>query len=413
MTQKVVRRQAKMMVFAVIAVSGALIAFQNCAPGFSAITVSGASADSQGLTGSSPVPTPGTGSSTGTSGNNPSFLFVGAPNKIATFKIDRQTSAVSRLADTPLTGRTPGWFVYDPARSRVFVSDAYGTLLTSLAMNSTSGELVVESTSAIIANVIHFSLYPAANGYQMYAASYDKSLAASYTLTAEQPLATEAGRVSFPLGTDSHSITSDRARGLIFLANKDEGMIRIYTDSGGGMVAAGTVPTAVPRIIMYDPVFNHIYLSTQSSSGNSAVSIYDVVQVAGGYSLSLLASMPIGTSGSDLKIDHSHGFVAATVREPGKEGIWLFPINKTGLFDASRKNTFIPVLQTEARSLQISNDGRYYVVSCDNAVNTAADTLIYEISYNADSSFLSYKLISQQLVGPTDVLANLWVDTSP
>ena len=53
------------------------------------------------------------------------------------------------------------------------------------------------------------------------------------------------------------------------------------------------------------------------------------------------------------------------------------------------------------------------MVSCNNAVNTAADTLIYELTYNADSSFLSYKMISQQLVGPTDVLANLWVDTAP
>ncbi len=114
---------------------------------------------------------------------------------------------------------------------------------------------------------------------------------------------------------------------------------------------------------------------------------------------------------SDLKIDHNHNhnFLGTTVRKAGKEGLRLLPLSPAGLFDPARQPTFLDMKGIEARSLQISGDGKYDVVTCNSAQNRE-DLFIYKLEYSEKSEITFSKLIHVVDAGAGGYASNFLLD---
>ncbi|MEK6554673.1 MAG: beta-propeller fold lactonase family protein, partial [Bdellovibrionota bacterium] len=242
---------------------------------------------------------------------------------------------------------------------------------------------------------VHIQALRNNSDFSILAASYNQGQYASYKVDFLGEAATEQQVFTYASGAHSHSSSFDKGRNLVFVANKDEHRIVIYSrDIDGQLTHVGATLVGDPRMVVYDEIFDKVYLTTEANTGHSSVVIYNIQENAGVYSLIEAQAFEMGLRGSDLKIDHKHGYVAATVREAGKEGIWALPVTSAGLFDMARMNKFIPVASKEARSLAITTDGQYYVVTCNSGQNTS-DLLIYKISYDSSTNISASDLIQE------------------
>lgn len=315
------------------------------------------------------------------------LIYLGGEGFIQGFILDLTTDELQALSRVPLEGRSPGWFAFDKTTSSIFVADERGSHLSVFTLDRRTGSLNPKHDFEFLPRTVHISLGrrkdrtaagPPDAYLDIYAASYELGKFARYELTSNGTLK-EKRTFNFSSGAHTHSSAVDGKQGLVFVANKDEDRIVIYR-SEPELMKIGEINTFDPRLLMFDSVTSLLYSVSEADEGESEVKIFAVrnedceVRELGCFKMSL--------RGSGLATDHVHGHVAASVREHGKEGVWLLPITKDGRFDINRKRVFIPVAGEEARSLDLANSGRHIVVTCNSASNEN-DLYIYKVDYES------------------------------
>lgn len=417
------------IVIAILAsVSVAVVAFQNCAGGFapnpSLGRVAGLSSTdpndgaplgppaTSGPNGpgapvaTPPGTTPGGSTPPGSTATPPalkpvvaSYLYVGGQGRIRSYKIDHSNDAMTVVADTTISGQTPGWFDFDPQANRLFVANASGNgLLTSYSFTPGTGALGFERTTPFIAGAVHLTINRGAQSYFAIGASYNGANWAKWELPLDVSRSTRVAEFGYSRDAKSHSSSYDQSRQLSFVANLGENRIVVYRDQNGVPVEVGEIQVDSPRIVLYDEIYDKLYIASETYTTAGYAYVYGIRANGNSFTFPQLASWPTALRGADLKIDRVHNVVGTTVREANKEGLWLFPVGANGLPDSTRQNRFVPIAQKEARSLAISADGRYYVVTMNNGDNEA-DVLVYKVSYGAGTAITNVQLIHEVNVG--------------
>jgi 6-phosphogluconolactonase (cycloisomerase 2 family) len=420
-------------VSAFVALMSMLVFFQNCAGGFEPSLKDGAlAASGTGGTTAEPTPSPGDVLTTPTPiatatplGATPtpspatptpvvaikrSFVYMGGSGRIPIYEINHETDTVTARTAAAIDGQTPGWFAYDSRSQRLLTADSGGARLNTFVVGS-DGHLTLEKAFNFLSSVVHLTAYKSGDLLTVLAANYDGSQFGKYDLSGDLMSIQEKKVFSYANGSHSHSTSYDSKRGLIFVANKDEGRIHIYRDVvGGAPVELKSFVLPDVRIVLYDAVFDRVYVTTEAYSGSSYVKIYDVSATDTSADLIEVDSHAMGLRGADLKVDHSHNYVGASVREAGKEGIWILPVTAAGRFDTIRTKIFLPITgSAEARSLQITGNGRYYILTCNNQANDA-DLFIFKIEYDASGAITTKALLQQINAGASEFPSNFVLD---
>lgn len=401
-------------VFAICGSVLLMLSFQNCSNGFSPAQFvienstkgSGTDVTPTPSDESTPTPTPTATPTPTPSQEKVSYVYVGATSKIKSFRLNHETDAVVELPEIALSGQSPGWFAFDAAASRVFVADAQGGNLNSFAFDVNSGALALENTVPFLKGSVHLSLQKTATGYFAQGASYGDAKFARYEISADGSASSAKNIMDYSAGAKSHSSSFDADRKLVFVSNLGQGRVVVYKDNDGDLSLLTSISVVNPRIVHYDPTFDKLYIITEAYSGNSFVKIYSISNSQqNGYDFTEVASHTMALSGGDLKIDHTNGYIGATVREEGKQGVWVLPVTSAGLFDSAREKVFIPMEEFAPRSLQISSDGRYYVVACDSSKNTN-DLVIFKMSYDSASKLMTSAVLKKIDLGTGSFLSN-------
>lgn len=403
--------------FAILGSVLLMLSFQNCSSGFqsaqfaldnatkgSGTDVTPTPADESTPT---PIPTPATPTPSPIPADSKiSYLFVGATSKIKSFQLKHETDEVMELPDISLAGQSPGWFAYDPIASRVFVADAQGGNLNSFAFDIASGALQLENTIPFLKGAVHLHLERTTTGYLAQGASYGDAKFARYDVSLDGSASVAKNIMDYSPGAKTHSSSADSRRGLVFVSNLGEGRVVVYKDASSELSFLTTIPIVNPRIVYYDESYDKLFVVTEAYSGNSFVKVYAIsANQQNGYDFTEIASHAMAISGGDFKIDHKNGYVGATVREEGKQGLWVLPVNSAGVFDTSREKVFIAMEERAPRSLQISKDGRYYVIACDSPKNTN-DLVIYKMTYDSASKLSGHAVVKKIDLGTGSFLSN-------
>lgn len=353
-----------------------LLAFQNCGPAFE--TSAGVFTSEGRLVTDSPVLAPVI---------EKSFIYAGTAGRIHAYSLDHSTDALTSLGETPTPGRTPGWFTFDAESKKVFACDASGGNLDVMA-HETSGALTIEQTLPFLGSSVHLSMSKTNTGYQFYGSSYNAGEFAGYSVDLFTAASSLTSSFTYSATAHTHSSSVDERRNLVFVANKDEERVVVYSRAGAQLTYLKEIPVGDPRIVLYDEKYDLLYVTTEANTGASEVKIYSIVSSGTDYLFGEVGNFSMGLRGSDLKLDHSHGYLVTTVRELGAEGLWALPLTTTGTFDSGRPSVFVPIAELEPRSLQLSPDGKYYVVTTNNPNNTA-DIIVFKIDYDANGAMTS------------------------
>jgi 6-phosphogluconolactonase (cycloisomerase 2 family) len=353
------------------------------------------------------TPTPGeTPTPTPTPAQKVSQIFVGSNSKIKSFRLDHGTDTLTTLADISLPGQSPGWFAFDASSSHVYAADAQGGNLNRFSYDATSGALTLENTLPFLKRAVHLGFQKTATGWNALGASYDDARFARYEISADGRTSTAKNIMEYDAGSKTHSSSFDTARGLVFVANLGEGKVVVYKDVAGDLRLVTRIPVVNPRIVMYDATFDKLYVMTEAYSDGSYLKIYGISpSTQNGFDFTEIGSFKMALAGGDLKIDHVNRYIGATVREEGQQGVWAIPVTSEGLLDSQRTKIFMGIQEFAPRSLQISSDGRYYVVACDSAKNTN-DLVIFKMTYDAKSALKTHDVLKKIDLGTGSYLSN-------
>lgn len=379
----------------IVGVSLLLLSFQNCSSGF----------QDQAESFSTPSVLQPQASAKST-------ILVGGTGFIKSYSLDHTTDALTESQTIPFPGQSPGWFDYDSATSTLFTADSVGGKLNILGYDSSTENLTLKKTVTFLNQVVHLDILKDGTDYLAYASGYNQGKYSKYRISSDLNNISLDSSFQYTAVAHTHSSAIDTDRNLAFVANKDENRIVIYGNASGMMQEMKSFIVSNPRMVVYNKFYDRLFVTTEANSGFSFVKIYSIVQVALDYDLKEEDSFSMGLRGSDIKIDSIHGYAVATVREAGKEGIWALPLTISGLLDSGRSPVFIPVPKVEARSLQISADGRYFIVTCNSAGNLE-DLLIYKVSYDSTNTISNTTLIHSVNAGPGYFYSNFIIPRQP
>lgn len=349
-----------------------------------------------------------------------SLIYLGGNGFIQGYELDHLTDQLAPLQRVSLPNQAAGWMAFDAKSTSLFVSSERGTNLAEFSLDRSSGTLSLQKNHTFLSQSVHVELSRHSGGFSIYGSSYNGAQFARYDFHDTDRSLTSDQTFSFASGAHTHSSTVDEVRNLVFVANKDEERIVIYhRDALGVLTEAGVIALNDPRMVKYDRISQKLYVVTEADSGQSAVAIYSIdmttettrvpnVVTATAQSV---GSFAMGLRGSDFAINSARGFVFATVRESGREGIWALPITPTGVFDATRSNVFIPVSGPEPRSLQVSSDGTYFVVTCNRASNLE-DLFIYKAAYSSTNALQRADLIHEVDAGASTFASHFMIDVN-
>jgi len=160
----------------------------------------------------------------------------------------------------------------------------------------------------------------------------------------------------------------------------------------------GTKTVNAPRTVVYDKIFDKLYLATEESVGNSHIYGYSIVAGDNGVvTLNEVASETMPLIGADIKVDHIHRYVLATARETGMQSVHGMAITGTGARDNTRPSFKFDVNRVQPRSLEVSADGKYVVVAMNSGMTD--NIQIYKMNYDENRRFVSATSIFTDLVG--------------
>ncbi|RYZ90751.1 MAG: hypothetical protein EOP06_07535 [Proteobacteria bacterium] len=371
------------------------VCFQNCSSGFVA----------------SGVPMSQDIGSTGTARMTTSMILVGGENFISSYSLNHQTDQVSFLKRTSVTGQ-PGWLAFDSVSSTVLAPDANGTALNQVQLSLADGSMKVQKVFDFLSRSVHLLLSRHDGILSLYGSSYSDQKYAAFDFNADQTQITKRHEFEYSPGAHTHSSSMDAKSRLMFVANKDEDRVVILSSANDQLAEVGEISIADPRIVAFDAEFKRLYVVTEADAGQSRLQSFEITRSSGTVTVLPGASFMMGARGSGLAIDHVNGYIVASVREAGKEGLWALPVTAAGLFDATRATKFIPVKGIEARSLDITADGKYYIVTCNDSKN-AEDLFVYKISYDSTHQITSTDLVQSINVGEGGFLSQLVLTQNP
>ncbi|MES2855998.1 MAG: beta-propeller fold lactonase family protein [Bdellovibrionota bacterium] len=371
-----------------IAVIFFVVCFQNCGS-FTAKPYAGLQASNSPDSRPTPSPTPPAEIAK-------SYFFVGGVGAIKGFEIDHATDAVTSVADVSLPGQTPGWLSIDVESQSLIATDSSGPRLSILSFDTMTGALNPVRTLGSAARSDHHSLYRSGSSLFVYNSDYNGGKMTSIEVVgAAMDVAAITQTFTYSAGAHTHSSAIDPVRNLVFVANLDAEKIVVYSNVAGTLSFQTEVAVADPRMLVYDTNFDRLFVTTESYTGSSAVKIFSISGSGAGLAIVEVGSFDLqGQRGAALKIDRSNRYAVATVREAGVEKIWSIPLTANGLIDPSRVAVSMPSVCKEARSLEISADGKYYVLVCNHATNLV-DVVVRKITYGTDSSITSFDVIRE------------------
>lgn len=336
-----------------------------------------------------------------------SHIYLGTTDRIKHFELRHFDDELRALDDTAIPASTPAWFVFDQLTQQVFAADSKGARLHVFDVDEQTGRLGVRATHEFLPHVVHLVLDQKLG--RLYAASYDNSEFASYRISRRRDeLRQEFHEVMRP-GVHTHSSALDRKRNLVFAANKHGNDVSVYSREEIGLRKLDEIALEDARLLLFDETVDLLYCVTEADEGSSFLKILRVERDHERVKLQEVDSFKMGLRGADLKIDHIHRLLATTVRESGKEGVWLLPLTTEGRFDPRRQRHFLPIKTKEARSLEFAGGGRYVVVTCNNASNDF-DLIIYKLDYEG-LNIVNSKIIHQVKAGPGKFPGHLVIES--
>ncbi len=393
----------KRILLSIFAFAALVIGFQNCESGFH-VSMTGNPGSSLATT--TPItPAPA---------EKPvlrSLIFLGGEGFVQSYILNHETDRLVPIELTAVSGQ-PGWIGFDRVSASLFMPDANGSTLTKAHLELATGKLSVEKVFTYLSHVVHLLLDRHDGLLTLYGSSYNDQRFAAHDLGADGMTLTARQSFEYSSGAHTHSSAIDADSGLMFVANKEENRVVILSRSAGLLSEVGEISIPSPRTVAFDSVFKRLYVVTEDYVSQSRVGIFDVVRAAAGVTVTERQTFYMGLRGAGLSIDHSHGFLVASVRESGREGIWALPLTADGLFDAARATKFISVSGLEARSVDVTADGRYYIVTCNDARNVE-DLFIFKISYTPAGDIVSAPLLQAIDAGQGSFLSQLVIGTSP
>ena len=343
-------------------------------------------------------------------GTNQNFVYVGSGNRIERFALEANGS-LRRLGDTVFPGQSPGWFAYDVDESRLFIPDGLGPNLTAYRLNSESGELNLETTIPFVSHSVHLHLHKVSDGYELAGASYDHATYGRGLWTKDLANFKNRHRLRFRSDSKTHASSYDPTRRLIFVSNLGDNRIHIFRDSNTVLEKVAKIDIINPRIVHYDHQFDRLYVSTEAYSDRSYIKIYDLTDgFTGDVLLKETGSFEMALSGGDLKINHRMKYLAATVREEGKEGLWFLPLTDTGHFDPARERHFIGIPYLKPRSLQVTHNGRFYIVACDDSKNKKDLIVIRAVFDGSGRHLVGAEIVDAVKLSSAPSLANALIE---
>ncbi len=414
-----------------LAIVGLVLCYQNC-DGYKTMQFDGVAAsstgtenpDTSGATGGTPtpVPTPApTPSATPLPGSTPtatppssvqvskSFIYAGSSGFIQPFVFDHATEKLTALTRLSIGNDQVGGFAYDPIESLFYVGDSGSQAhLNQISVNTSTGALSVVRQTAFTAGAIHISFSRHDGKVSLYGAAYGFDRFEDSTMAADHSVSLTK---AFTYGTKAkpHSSTVDETRGLVFAALLGEGRIVVYSRDVNGLTEIGDIRTPDPRMVRYDAVYDRLFVVAESTTQPSTVKTFKVVRNGTGFTATEMGVFSMGFRGADFDVDHVHNVVVASVRESGKEGAWVLPVTAAGNFDSTRATRFIATTCVEARSMKVTADGNYVVLTCSSGKNID-DVYVYKVSYDASLAVTSTALVASADAGSGGFLSHFVLD---
>ena len=337
-------------------------------------------------------------------------IYLGGNGNIHHFQLNFSNDQVTDLGAYSLpAGGNVAWMEWDKTQQKVFAANSGQPRLEVFSYNESTGNLSFDKGLLFGDRNTHLAIHKSNSKYNFFAASYGDSEVNFYSAPLDLSSNSFHQTIPFPNRSNTHSNSFDPSRNLLFVANLALNSINIYKLEGTTLSSVGDITVVSPRIVLYDKNFDKLYLSTESRDSNpSYIKIYDIVQTGNQYSLSESGSFTMGTNGSDLKINHSRGFVSSLVREATSESLEIVPLNNLGLLDQSRSPHKILIDEVRPRSLQITNDGTYYMVT-PHSNGALKDLMIYKINYDSNQNIIDSNII-YEVVLPGSFQSNFLIN---
>jgi 6-phosphogluconolactonase (cycloisomerase 2 family) len=329
-------------------------------------------------------------------------FYLGSNGGVQPYKIDHRTSQVTKLNFISMGLAQVGWVNWIPDSLRFLAIDANSyKRFTTFSLNAQGQGTAVSPSTNGPADVHSTLVKNARNRYFVFSTSYGRATLHKHVFDSNfVPVPNSEQVVPFAGGAKTHSSAFDSRRSLLFVANLGLNSIAIFRvdPETGQLSPIGNVDVRDPRTVIYDEVFDRVFVATEAYSGNSFIRAFAVQDLGGRVEFIDRGSQAMPLIGADIKVDRVHRFVVATAREPGKESIWGMPLTTSGDKDMTRRHFQIDVLLTQPRSLEITADGQYIMVGM-NSGRVPADFRIYKVTYSASNDFVSSEMIYQNLGG--------------
>ncbi len=338
-----------------------------------------------------------------------SFIYAGGSGFIQPFVFDHAAETLTPLTKQSIGSDQVGWMAYDAVESMLYVGDA-GALahMNQISLNTSTGSLSIVRQNKFTSGATHISFSRHDGKTSLYCASYGNGVFEDSDLSALGAV-TVAKTFTYTATAKAHSSTIDETRSLVFAALLGESRIVVYSRDAAGLTEIGDIKTPDARMVHYDAVYDRLFVVSESTDKPSTVKTFKVVRNGTSFTATEMGAFSMGFRGADFDADHVHNVVVASVRESGKEGVWVLPVTSTGDFDSSRMNRFIPTTCTEARSVKVTADGNYVVLTCSDGKNTN-DVYVYRVSYDASLAITSTSLVASADAGSGGFLAHFVLD---
>ena len=337
-------------------------------------------------------------------------IFVGSGNRIQSFELQANGS-LRRLTEFPFPGVSPGWFAFDRETSKLFVTDGLGPKLAVYDLNLQTKELRLTNVHRFVSNAVHLHLQKSHKGLELAGASYDHATYGRYRANSNAENVEYTHGIRYVGEAKTHSSSFDPRRNLVFVSNLGDNEIHVYRIDGSELIKCAGIRLPNPRIVHYDAHFDRVFVTTEAYSNKSYVKVYSIKDgLNGDPGLTERSSFEMALSGGDLKINYENRYLAATVREEGREGLWLLPLNSEGHLDPSRGRHHVPIPHLKPRSLQVTSDGRHFIVACDDPKNKKDLVVIRAVFDGSGRNVVGAEIVDSLKLSAAPVLANFLIE---
>ncbi len=258
--------------------------------------------------------------------------------------------------------------------------------MPTFSFNPANGALSALATFNFFAQSVHLALVPTAAGFHLFSSSYGNGSLGFYRSDSGITSVTAVGSVN--PGPMTHSSSYDSRRNLLYTASLGANKILVYRVDPAALTLLGEIAITSPRTVIYDFVYDKLYVATEASSIASYIKALAIALNGNSVSSTEVGSLQMPLAGGDLKILHRHNFILATARAAGQESIWGMPVTATGIQDATRAPFSLSVQQPSPRALEITEDGSYLAIGSGGGTTTRS-IIVYKLLFDSNSRYLS------------------------